>query len=92
MRAAPSDVGQMGTQIRIRIFGLPGLAPEKQKLELRKSTLAEAKKHLGDIYPDLSLEKVFLAFVNGRAVGRDWENVILNNDDSVMFVLPIGGG
>ena len=80
-------------QVRARILGVPGVVAGEQKLELYEGTLAEAKKHLVEIYPDvLSLDKIFLAFVNGKAVGRKWDSVVLNDGDAVMLVVPISGG
>ncbi len=79
-------------QIRVRILGLPGVPTGEQRLELREGTLAEAKKHLAEIYPDVSLDKVLVGFVNGKAAARDWDSVALADGDIVMLVAPISGG
>lgn len=80
-------------QIRTSILGLPGVPAGEQELELPEGTLAEVKKRVAEIYPGaVSLEKVILGFVNGEAVGQDWDSVALNDGDAVMLVVPISGG
>ncbi len=80
-------------QIMVKVVGLTGAPAGEQKLELGEGTLADAKKHLVEIYPDaISLDKVSLGVVNGKSVGRDWESVVLKDGDSVMFVVPVSGG
>ena len=80
-------------RIRVKILGIPALPAGEQEIELRERTLADAKSHLMEIHPDLlAWNKVLVGFVNGKAVGRDWKNVVLNDGDSVMLVAPISGG
>jgi len=63
----------------------------EQKIELLEGTLADAKKHLTEVYPGVSFDKVPVGFVNGKAVAQDWDNVVLSDGDEVMFVMPIAG-
>jgi len=93
LRAAPPYVGEMDVRIRVRILGIPALPADGQEIELGEPTLADVKRRLTEIYPDLlSWNKVLVGFVNGKAVGRDWKSVVLNDGDSVMLVAPISGG
>ena len=79
-------------EIKLRIVGLPGFSPGEQMFELSEGTLADAKERLLRFYPALPLDEMFVGFVNGKAVGREWDAAVLKDGDAVMLVVPMSGG
>lgn len=79
-------------QIGVRVLGLPGVPAGERRIELREGTLAEAVRQLAETYPRVSLDRVLVGFINGKAAGPDWSSVALNDGDAVMLVVPISGG
>jgi len=71
-----------------------GTAPAKEfEIAFPGATLAELRAELEKRYGGVFAQDIpLLGFRNGKAVGRDWQQVPLSEGDTLMFVAPIGGG
>jgi len=75
-------------RVTASVMGMPELSGETGRVETNGSTLAELWDHLsgGKDEPHL------LAFVNGNPVQKKWEEVELQDDDEVLFMIRVSGG
>lgn len=78
-------------RVRLTVLGTPDGASGAADVELQGGTLAELRETLAR---EGRLQETAepLAFVNGGAVDRDWEEVSLSDGDEVLFVVPVSGG
>jgi len=80
-------------RLKVSIFGRPEISTEAKDFKFHGNTFSDLLSQFVERYSELSPSKdILLGFVNGQSIGRNPKDVILNEGDSVLIVLPISGG
>ena len=75
-------------QVTASVMGMPELAGGPGEIDTKAPDLAS----LWDQISDGAEEPGLMAFVNGRPVKQNWEEVELEDGDDVLFMIRVSGG
>lgn len=79
--------------VTVSIMGMPEHTPGPQELGLENATVADVWSEVTENDPEgAASAEALMAFVNGRAVQEQWDDIELTDGDEVLFMVPISGG